>query len=182
MTENNTCPYQEEPEDKGITRLHFLRKMWWGVLSVLGLQATAALGVSLWPRKVEGSFGSKVNIATVEEIRAMPVGTVAYYREQRLYLSRVDGGFLALYRKCTHLGCVVPWVPGDSSEDELSEKGRFSCPCHSGIYDRFGVVRAGPPPRPLDIFPITIEEDNVMVDTRVIIKRMKFETSQLTQV
>lgn len=149
---------------------------------MLGLQATAGLGVSLWPRKAEGSFGSKVSIATVAEISAMPVGTVAYYREQRLYLSRVDGGILALYRKCTHLGCVVPWAPGDPSEDEISREGRFNCPCHSGIYDRFGVVHAGPPPRPLDVFPITIEEGNIVVDTGVIIKRSKFETSQLTQV
>ncbi len=182
MAENNNCPYRDEPEEKGVTRLQFLRKVWWGALAVLGLQATAGLGVSLWPKIAEGSFGSKVNIGTVEEISAMPVGTVAYFREQRLYLSRVDGGILALYRKCTHLGCVVPWVPDDPSEDEIAGEGRFNCPCHGGIFDRFGVVHAGPPPRPLDIFPITVEGDNVMVDTGVIIKRTKFETSQLTQV
>ncbi len=137
---------------------------------------------SLNPKIAEGSFGTRVAIATADEVRAMPVGTVAYFREQRLYLSKLEGGILAMYRKCTHLGCVVPWVPEEASEDNVSDEGRFNCPCHGGIYDRFGVVHAGPPLRPLDIFPITIEGENVIVDTGTIIQRDRFEHSQLTQV
>jgi cytochrome b6-f complex iron-sulfur subunit len=182
MAENNNRPYTEAPEEKGITRRHFLRRIWWGALGLLGLQSAAGLVVSLKPQITEGSFGSKVNIATLEEVRAMPVGTVAYYREQRFYLSRVEGGVLALYRKCTHLGCVVPWVPDDPAEDDVAKTGRFHCPCHGGVYDRFGVVRAGPPPRPLDIFPIDIDGENVIVDTGRIITRSGFEESQLTRV
>ena len=182
MAENNSCPLGEDPEEKGITRRHLLRRIWWGAIGVLGVQSAAGLVVSLWPRTAEGSFGSRVNIATVTEVRAMPLGTLAYFREQRLYLSKLEGGILAMYRKCPHLGCVVPWVPEDPSEDGLSEKGRFNCPCHGGIYDRFGVVHAGPPPRPLDLFPVVIEGEYVVVDTGTIIQRSKFEASQLTKV
>ena len=42
-----------------------------------------------------------------------------------------NGGFLAMSRTCTHLGCTVPWV-----EDE----GRFVCPCHSSVFDINGDV------------------------------------------
>lgn len=112
----------------------------------------------------------------------MPVGTVIYFLEQRFYLSRVESGFLALYRKCTHVGCVVPWLDEDPSEDDLAAKGRFNCPCHGGIFDRYGVVHAGPPSRPLDIFPITIENGELVVDTGTIIQRSDFDESQVIKV
>ncbi len=182
MVENNSDSCCEEPEGKGITRLQFLRRVWWWGVGVLGLQALIGTVVSLNPKLAEGSFGRKVQIATVEEVRAMPVGTITYFREQRVYLSRLEGGVLAMYRKCTHLGCVVPWVPNEPSEDDISEHGKFNCPCHGGIYDRFGVVHAGPPPRPLDIFPVTVEGEYVVVDTGTIIKRSKFEESQLKEI
>jgi Rieske Fe-S protein len=53
-----------------------------------------------------------------------------------------DGGFLALHRECTHLGCTVPWV---------SEEKRFMCPCHSSVYDINGDVLSPPAPRALDL-------------------------------
>lgn len=182
MDENNRCPYQDEPEAEGVTRRHFLRTAWWAAVGVLALQGVAALVASLRPKVAQGSFGTKVNIATVDEIKAMPVGTVAYFREQRLYISKLDGGVLALYRKCTHLGCVVPWVPNEPSEDSLANTGRFHCPCHGGIFDRYGIVHAGPPPRPMDIFAVAIDGENVVVDTGKVSSRSNFEQSQLTKV
>ena len=112
----------------------------------------------------------------------MPVGTIAYFREGRCYLSRVESGFLALYRKCTHVGCVVPWLPDDPSEDNLAEKGRFNCPCHATLFDRYGLVHAGPASRPLDLFPINIEGGELIVDTGTIIQRSGFDESQVTEV
>jgi Rieske Fe-S protein len=148
----------------------------------LAIEAAGGLVASLWPKLKAGGFGSKINVASVEEVKAMPVGTVTYFSEQRFYLSRVDSGFLALYRKCTHLGCVVPWLPDDPSEDDLAAKGRFNCPCHGGIFDRYGVVHAGPPTRPLDLFPIAIEREELVVDTGTIIQRSGFDESQVTKV
>ena len=68
------------------------------------------------------------------------------------------GGFLALARRCTHLGCTVPWV-----EDE----DRFVCPCHASAFDITGDVLSPPAPRPLDIFAVRIENDIVKVDILV---------------
>ncbi|MEE8470524.1 MAG: ubiquinol-cytochrome c reductase iron-sulfur subunit [Dehalococcoidia bacterium] len=175
---SGNCP----EEDKGIGRREFLSRSWWVLAGVMAIEATAGTVAFLWPKSKKGAFGSKVTIATVEEVRAMPVGTVQYFREERFYLSRVESGFLALYRKCTHVGCVVPWRPDDPSEDDLAPKGRFNCPCHQSIFNRYGELISGPALRPLDIFPIAIEEDEVVVDTGTILQRGDFDESQVTKV
>jgi cytochrome b6-f complex iron-sulfur subunit len=169
-------------ENKGITRRQFLSRAWWAAGGLLVVEATGGLVASLWPKLKAGSFGTKVKVASVEEVRAMPVGTVTYFPEQRFYLSHVDSGFLALYRKCTHVGCVLPWLADDPSEDDLAAKGRFNCPCHGGIFDRYGKVHSGPPPRPLDLFPIIVEDGEVIVDTGTIIERSSVDESQVTKI
>ncbi len=178
LCSSGNCP----AEEKGVTRRQFLSRAWWAAAGIMGIEATGGLVAFLWPKLKAGSFGSKISIASMEEVKAMPVGTVAYFRAERCYLSHVESGFLALYRKCTHVGCVVPWIADDPSEDDLAEKGRFNCPCHGAIFDRYGVVHAGPAPRPLDLFPITIEGGEVIVDTGTIIQRSGFDESQVTKV
>jgi len=169
-------------EKRGLTRREFLSRAWLAAAGLLVVETIGASLASLWPKLREGTFGTKIRVFTVEEARAMPVGTVVYFQEQRLYMSRVESGLLALYRKCTHVGCVVPWLPDDPSEDDLAAKGRFNCPCHGGIFDRYGVVQAGPPPRPLDIFPIEIDGEELVVDTGTIIQRSGFDESQVTRI
>ncbi len=173
---------EETAPESGVTRRQFLGRAWWAAIIILALEAVGGLVASMWPNLKEGSFGTKVKIASVDEALAMPVGTVTPFTEQRFYLSRVEDGFLALYRKCTHVGCVVPWVSDDPSADGLASEGRFNCPCHGAIFDRYGVVHAGPAPRPLDIFPITIEGDELVIDTGEIIERSGYDVSQVTKV
>jgi len=48
---------------------------------------------------------------------------------------------------CTHLGCIPSWR--ESTKD-------FLCACHGGVFDASGVNTFGPPPRPLDIPPFSI--------------------------
>jgi Rieske Fe-S protein len=50
------------------------------------------------------------------------------------------------------------------------------------MFDRYGMVRAGPPPRPLDLFPISIVNKELVVDTGTIIQRSGFDQSQVTEV
>ena len=83
-----------------------------------------------------------------------------------------DGGFLALYRKCTHLGCTVPWV---------ADRERFACPCHASVFDVRGDVLSPPAPRPLDLFPVRIENGIVKVDTRTPQRREAFDPSQVVR-
>lgn len=160
---------------RGLSRRNFLRLAWWGAAGVLLLEGLGGTLVSLWPRVKEGSFGGKVRAGRVDDYA---LGSLTYFEDARFYLSRVDDGFLALYRKCTHLGCVVPWRPDEKSEDRLASAGRFNCPCHGSIFDRYGLVKGGPAPRPLDLFPIKIEGGELIVDTGTEVKRVTYEKSQ----
>ncbi len=91
----------------------------------------------------------------------------------KFYLVRLaDGGFLALSRQCTHLGCSVPW-------DEAA--GRFACPCHASVFDLRGDVLAPPAPRPLDLFAVRIENGIVKVDVSAPIRRSAFDAAQVTR-
>src|SRR6059058_5616191 len=76
----------------------------------------------------------------------------------RFWLLRAPGGIVAAYRKCTHLGCAVPF---NDAED------RFHCPCHGSQYDkRTAVVLRIPAPKPLQLFHITESaQGQLIVDT-----------------
>lgn len=122
----------------------------------------------LQPRVAEGDFGSVITAGAVDDF---PPGTVTHIVNGRFYLTRLDdGGFLALYQRCTHLGCTVPW-----NRDEQE----FVCPCHNSRFDDSGTVLNPPAPRPLDRFAVTIENGMVKVDTGSAISRDGFDESQV---
>ena len=140
------------------------------VVALFG-QAGVALLNFFKPRIVPGAFGGVVAAGQVDEFEP---GTVSHVLRGRCYISRLDdGGFLALWQRCTHLGCTVPW---------REVEGRFNCPCHSSIFDTVGDVISGPAPRPMDLFPIEVIDDQVLVNTGDPIERDSFEPSQVTHV
>ena len=160
------------PAPAAPARRSLLRLAWLGV-------GFAALGEAAWivasflkPRcQASKSGGGGLVVAGPEE--AFPPDSVTAFPAGKFYLVRLkDGGFLALHRQCTHLGCSVPW-------DEAS--GRFACPCHASAFDLRGDVLAPPAPRPLDIFPVRIENGIVKVDVSAPIRRSAFDPSQVTR-
>lgn len=154
---------------KKLSRSQFLSIAWFGALGLLFLQSVFVLLKFLKPVATSG-FGGWVYAGTVEEF--LP-GSVNHVLSGRFYISRLDNGMLALYQKCTHLGCAVPW---EKDEDQ------FHCPCHGSLFNRVGEVDGGPAPRPMDLFPIEIRGDEVWVDTSQLTERSGFEPNQLTQV
>ena len=101
----------------------------------------------------------------------IPNSVTAFVRG-RFYLVRLeDGGFLALSRKCTHLGCTLPWV---------EKENKFVCPCHASAFDLTGNVISPPAPRALDIYAVIIENNIVKVDTGQRFKRNEFQAKQVT--
>jgi cytochrome b6-f complex iron-sulfur subunit len=60
----------------------------------------------------------------------------------------------AISAKCTHEGCTVQFVPGESV---------IWCACHNGRFDLDGRVLAGPPPRPLVRYSCQREADGAVV-------------------
>jgi cytochrome b6-f complex iron-sulfur subunit len=144
-----------------LSRRLVLRFAGWGaVLALLGQSAVGFVSF-FWPKKV-GAFGGQVNAGAVADLA---VGAVQVVREGKFYVSHVPEGILALWWKCPHLGCTVPWKPDDPSMDQVAGKGRFNCPCHGSIYDRYGQIVQGPAPRPMDIFPVEIRDGRIFVDT-----------------
>jgi cytochrome b6-f complex iron-sulfur subunit len=163
MTEQTPKPASR----KGLTRRQFLGISWAGSLAVLFGQSLVALLNFLRP-VTTGGFGGLVYAGKVEEFAINSVNRVL---KGRFYIVRTEDGLLALWQKCTHLGCAVPWVEAEN---------QFHCPCHGSLFNRVGEVIGGPAPRPLDIFPITIKSGEVWVDTSKPTQRSRFDPSQIT--
>jgi len=155
----------------GMSRRSFLGLAWGVSLAALAGQAGVALLQYLQPRLTPGGFGSKVIAGKPKEFKP---NTVSLVQEGHFYISRLeDGGYLALWQRCTHLGCTVPW---------RSDEKQFHCPCHSSLFNPKGEVIGGPAPRPLDTFPIEVVDGNLVVDTGNPIAREKFDPSQVFHV
>jgi len=151
----------------------------WGLfgslLAIIGGGGAAFLAY-FYPRKTS-AFGSTIDMeGTVADY---PLNSVTRIREGKYYLSHVPEGLLALYWKCAHLGCTVPWK---EEEEFQGETGVFHCPCHGSIYLRNGQNVAGPAPRPLDIMEIVVSGGKISVNTGKITQRVQWEPSQATQV
>ncbi len=105
-------------------------------------------------------LGAKVPIGTKAGLLAQfssTQDTPILNIEGRFFLLHPEGGIIAAYRKCTHLGCTVPYVPAEN---------RFHCPCHGSLYDKHtAVVLGGPAPKPLQLFHITELNGTLVVDT-----------------
>lgn len=119
-------------------------------------------------RKAGGSGTQVIEAGPVERFQP---GSVTAFPKGRFYLARLeDGGFLALSRTCTHLGCTVPWS---------SEEKQFACPCHASAFDIRGEVTRAPAARPLDLYRVMIENRTVKVDTGKRIRRSSFRPEQV---
>ncbi len=152
-------------------RRSFLSKIWIG----LGFVALAELifgGISFFvSSRKQDTENSPPLIVNAGSITSILPGTMTFIHAGNCYLSRLkDGGFLAISRKCTHLGCAVPWV---------AERNQFECPCHASIFDNTGNVIKSPAPRALDLYPISFEHDMIRIDISKPIKRAGFAPEQL---
>lgn len=85
----------------------------------------------------------------------MQTGWITNEEEITVYALTENGrDYIAMSNICTHLGCHVRWI---------SDRGQFFCPCHNGIFNKQGEVVSGPPPRPLDRFPVKVEKDQLYI-------------------
>jgi cytochrome b6-f complex iron-sulfur subunit len=154
--------------NKKINRRDFLGWLWGVALVGLFGETGAGLFQFFKPRVESGAFGGEIVAGTLEEFG---LNTVSHVQKGRFYISRLeDGGVLALSQRCTHLGCTVPW---------RETEGEFHCPCHSSLFDRKGLVLGGPAPRPLTLFPVSLKDGKLVVDTARPIERDTFDLSQV---
>jgi len=170
-TKKGKAPVQEESQARP-SRRSFLNKLWLGLGLVATVEIIALVLAFLRPGNNRAKGPGKEPIITAGPVDKFKMDSVTAFVRGKFYLARLaDGGFLALSRKCTHLGCTVPW---------LSKKMRFECPCHASEFDIRGEVIRPPAPRALDMYHLFIENNVVKVDTSRLIKRGCFDVSQVT--
>lgn len=95
-------------------------------------------------------LGAPIAVGTASDILKQFAATndrPILFREGRFFLLHAPGGIIAAYRKCTHLGCTVPFN---------TAKDLFECPCHGSRFDKHtAVVVRTPAPKPLQLFHIS---------------------------
>ena len=171
MTEMNDTNMTDSKS--ALHRRSFLNRCW----AFFGIVAAAEfgwLGLSfLNSRKERNRPDLTERIITAGPVDRFLPETVTAIPNGQFYLACLaDGSFLALSRICTHLGCSVPWN---------EEKKQFICPCHGSTFNLTGEVLTAPAPRPLDTFPVRIENGIIKVDISVAQKRDHFDPTQATR-
>ena len=175
-------PAPLDEEALGVTRRQVLNR---GIIGTFTLAISgfgAACVAMLWP-SLSGGFGSKIRIGKFDEvmdevadkkepfyvgagrvyIAPYPKEGVEKAKSIQAYAAVVEGyeqGVVAVYQKCPHLGCRVPWCKTSQW---------FECPCHGSQYNRVGEKKGGPAPRGMDRFAATVEGGFIVVDTKTVI-------------
>ncbi len=156
-----------DPDELGVTRRQFFNR---SILAGSGL-GLGAFGVAalafLWPSAGAG-FGGKIVVGSVADAKSAFDNKIPFYNAAaKTYIvaypsadlpkakkiaaytapiiAGMEQGYVALYQKCVHLGCRVPWCPSSQW---------FECPCHGSKYNRVGEKQGGPAPRGLDRFAL----------------------------
>jgi Rieske Fe-S protein len=152
--------------DNGNGRRRFLARIVTAIHAAIG----GVLGVLLGGAAVSSAFGNRQESwlpasALGDLPPGVPTPVVVGVSRRDGYTQVIDQRTLFLVRTgastvtaldstCTHLGCRVSW---DREREELR------CPCHGGVYDRTGKVKAGPPPAPLASIATRIDGGQVLV-------------------
>ena len=156
-----------EENTGGISRREFLYYVWGASIALFAAQSVGLLVWFLLPRFREGEFGGKfvVPVADIPDINTPPVN----FADGRFWLVNLDTndpndlmyqapdepepiiGVAAIYKVCTHLGCIYAWTEAND---------RFECPCHGSKYRLDGRRIESPAPRTLDRFQITFLDSN----------------------
>ena len=174
------------PEESGVSRRQFFNRAIFTTFGAfLAFQGLGYLAF-FWP-KLTGGFGSDVDAGPVEDLLAAtqnPDGSIGpvFVPEARAYVvpspdslseqfdgrNVAAGGLMALFQRCVHLGCRVPWCASSIG---------FECPCHGSKYNSIGEYFAGPAPRNLDRFVVEIRSgDRFIIRTGEIIETPRAPT------
>lgn len=153
------------------SRRSFTRNAALGATGIVLAQAGVAFVTLLWPNRT-GAFGGEI---TVSADNIPDVGQAPFRSSDgKFYIVRNEDGVQALYWKCVHLGCTVPWNQG---------AGEFHCPCHGSVFDYNGTRIAGPATRAMDLMPSTVTDGGaVAVDTNPgsVIERPTYQPDHAT--
>jgi cytochrome b6-f complex iron-sulfur subunit len=125
------------------------------VVATLGGVLTPIIGYLWPPSRASGGKRDRVQVGTNLDF---PVGqgkVIPVNDKPVILVNTPQGGLKAYSAICTHLGCIVEW---DQNRQFIL------CPCHDGRFNPInGAVISGPPPAPLPLLALTVEDDEVYV-------------------
>jgi len=139
------------PSEGATTRRGFIG--WLGAGAVaLGIGLPAALSVR-----------SVVPNALYEEPRQLKLGPLDSFADgstfvaaKRLFIFREKNILYCVSAICTHLGCTVQLV----NMKEAAGGFEFHCPCHGSKFRADGTNFAGPAPKPLMYYKLSVTPDD----------------------
>jgi cytochrome b6-f complex iron-sulfur subunit len=131
-------------EKMPVNRREFLNLTWMASLGFLTVNIAGVTYLFSMPRFKEGEFGGTVTIGKVSDLPVVGSDPVNYPKV-KLWLTNTEGGISAVYKVCTHLGCLYNWN---------AQEGKFICPCHGSQFESDGDYIQGPAPRSLDRFVV----------------------------
>lgn len=155
-------------DNKNISRRSFLGYITGYIIAFIGsLVAVPSLGSFISPALKQSPSVSWEKLGPVNKFNAIEpkIAGVSIVKQDGWIEKRTpklvwvlrtgEKDFKVYNAQCTHLGCIVDWVP---------ETATFNSPCHGGVFAKDdGKVLAGPPPRPLDTLEYKIEESELWV-------------------
>jgi catechol 2,3-dioxygenase-like lactoylglutathione lyase family enzyme/nitrite reductase/ring-hydroxylating ferredoxin subunit len=101
-----------------------------------------------------------------------PIGAVKQFAKGKFFLVRLEDGFLAMSRWCTHKNGLLTW---------RKEHWHFHCPMHGAVFNRRGdCVSYSRRYKALRLHPVTIASDGtITVRPDTVIERDQFDPSQV---
>ena len=140
-----------------VTRRTFLNTLFGGWLLAFSSGTLYALLKFAFP-----TLGKEPDFVVLkgQDFLSIPPNSVkpfAWGGKAGLFFKKTDGSTLALKGVCTHLECNITYRP---------EERKFYCACHKGWFDDNGRNIAGPPPRPLEIFDITMAGEKLLISRK----------------
>lgn len=137
-------------EKQKVSRREALNFAWLASLGFLTLNVGGVTYLFALPRFREGEFGGVFTLGKVSDLP--DVGTPPVnYPNLKLWITRPEEGVMAIYKVCTHLGCLYGWS---------DQENKFLCPCHGSQFEYDGDYIKGPAPRSLDRFVVMAVDPN----------------------
>lgn len=109
------------------------------------------------PPRIAESVASSTVAAKIGELAPNSGKIFRFGSKPAILVHTTSGEWRAFSAVCTHLQCTVQF---------RADQERIWCACHNGYFDLTGKNVAGPPPRPLDQFDVTVQEEDVIVSLR----------------
>lgn len=132
----------------------------------LAAPAAAYLLVTDDPKR-RGSFEEVANLTQLEIGKPREVsfernrvdGWRSFQEKAIAWVVRTDESNVIAYSpQCTHLGCAYHWEESGN---------QFVCPCHGSRFSIDGKVLAGPASRPLDRYPVQVENSKLLIGSEI---------------